>query len=253
MSLFRNKQSERSVSAPTTGGLNPALDDEIQEPVSELIASGKIKSVDKAMHDAKLAAEEARSADVVGARLVEQGRCPECHSKLTILLYTRVCSSCGWYSRAIPTTGRCIVSLANGETICCEAAIAARGDQVLCVSEGVVRAQIARSFVTMIQHDWEEEELERARRDGHRQKEGVCAWCENVIRDLPEGPVEEYVAFGAFQERYSFCSDKCAGSFRKQYSSRVHRNCYERDCNECNLCIRRYDTRSIKTSNLLPD
>lgn len=234
-------------------GLSPIMHGEIQTPVSELIASGNIKSVDKALVDAKRATEVAQSADVVGARLVEHGRCPECHNKLTILLYTRVCSSCGWYSRTVPSTGHCTVSLANGESIRCDTAISVRGDQVLCVSEGVVRAQIMRSFITMIQYHWEEDELERARKAGHRQREGVCAWCESVIHELPEGPIEEYVAFGAIQERYSFCKPKCAASFRKQYPPRVHRNCYERDCNHCELCIRRYDTRGILTTNVLAD
>jgi hypothetical protein len=48
------------------------------------------------------------------------------------------------------------------------------------------------------------------------------------------------VAFGASQERYCFCSDECYEAFRKMYPARVHRNCYERNCAECNLCIKRY-------------
>ena len=49
------------------------------------------------------------------------------------------------------------------------------------------------------------------------------------------------VAFGANQERFSFCSDECYEAFRKMYPSRVHRNCYERDCADCNLCIKHFD------------
>ena len=28
----------------------------------------------------------------------------------------------------------------------------------------------------------------------------------------------------------------------ERYPSRVHRNCYETDCAECDLCTKRYDT-----------
>ena len=48
------------------------------------------------------------------------------------------------------------------------------------------------------------------------------------------------VAFGTTQERYCFCSDECYEAFRKMYPARIHRNCYERDCEECNLCVKRY-------------
>ena len=38
-----------------------------------------------------------------------------------------------------------------------------------------------------------------------------------------------------------FCSAACYEAFRKMYPSRVHRNCYETKCSECNLCTKRYD------------
>ena len=49
-----------------------------------------------------------------------------------------------------------------------------------------------------------------------------------------------HIAFGATQERYCFCSDDCFEAFRKMYPSRVHRDCYNRDCDTCSLCQKRY-------------
>jgi hypothetical protein len=68
-----------------------------------------------------------------------------------------------------------------------------------------------------------------------------CSWCQTVANPGGDGFHLVHVAFGTFQERYSFCSDACYEAFRKMYPSRVHRNCYERDCRECDLCVKRYE------------
>ncbi|HPY90544.1 MAG TPA: hypothetical protein PLT23_07435, partial [Lentisphaeria bacterium] len=49
-----------------------------------------------------------------------------------------------------------------------------------------------------------------------------------------------HVAFGVSQERYCFCSDECYEAFRRMYPARVHRNCYDRNCNDCDFCVKRY-------------
>ena len=58
-----------------------------------------------------------------------------------------------------------------------------------------------------------------------------------------------HIAFGATQERYCFCSDDCYEAFRQMYPARVHRNCYERACDTCDLCIKRYrdEAEGIRT------
>ena len=38
------------------------------------------------------------------------------------------------------------------------------------------------------------------------------------------------------QMRYVFCSNKCNEAFQKQYPIRIHKNCYERSCLDCDLC-----------------
>ena len=37
------------------------------------------------------------------------------------------------------------------------------------------------------------------------------------------------------------------------YPSRVHRNCYERDCATCNLCQKRYDDDATEMRLLAKD
>jgi hypothetical protein len=68
-----------------------------------------------------------------------------------------------------------------------------------------------------------------------------CAWCQTVANPNGDGFHLVHVAFGMYQERYCFCSDGCYEAFRKMYPSRVHRNCYERNCRECDLCAKRYE------------
>ena len=74
----------------------------------------------------------------------------------------------------------------------------------------------------------------------------ICSWCNEALNPDEEEIYEDYVAFGTFQEHYIFCSEKHQKEFRKMYPSRIHRNCYETDCNQCELCIKRYDTHGFK-------
>jgi hypothetical protein len=79
-------------------------------------------------------------------------------------------------------------------------------------------------------------------RDGHAQAPSplLCSWCNKASDPEQDGFHLCHVAFGGFQERYCFCSDECYEAFRKMYPARVHRNCYERDCADCDLCVKRY-------------
>ena len=68
-----------------------------------------------------------------------------------------------------------------------------------------------------------------------------CGWCNQVCDPDADGFHVVQVAFGGTQERYCFCCDDCYEAFRKMYPARVHRNCYERSCTDCNLCVKRYE------------
>lgn len=67
-----------------------------------------------------------------------------------------------------------------------------------------------------------------------------CAWCNAACTPDKDGYHLVHVALGAFQERHHFCSDDCFEAFRRMYPARVHRNCYERSCRDCDFCIKRY-------------
>jgi len=69
----------------------------------------------------------------------------------------------------------------------------------------------------------------------------MCSWCNGPANPEKEGFSLVQIAFGSSQERYVFCSEQCYEAFRKMYPSRVHRNCYEHNCADCNLCTKRYD------------
>jgi len=67
-----------------------------------------------------------------------------------------------------------------------------------------------------------------------------CAWCDTPCRPEQDGFHLVHVALGSFQERHCFCCDDCYEAFRRMYPARVHRNCYERPCSECNYCTKRF-------------
>ncbi len=74
--------------------------------------------------------------------------------------------------------------------------------------------------------------------------ERPCAWCDTPCRPEQDGFHLVHIALGSFQERHCFCCDECYEAFRRMYPARVHRNCYERPCAECNYCKKRYTEES---------
>ena len=199
---------------------------------------------DTEVHDA---VREATRIDIRNIKFIEQGRCPSCRGRTENFLYTMICPTCGWYRRDMPEGGTSTVYLLDGQTIVCQHVYRGGSDAFLCIRDGVVVAEVMRSAVQRVDHDWESGELERARVSALRVRGGVCSWCEKPMEEADEGgPWLDYAAFGANQERHVFCSQKCQKSFRRQYPSRVHRNCYETNCSDCELCIKRYDTHGFR-------
>ena len=78
----------------------------------------------------------------------------------------------------------------------------------------------------------------------HEKATRPCAWCNTPCRPEKDGFHLVHVALGAFQERHSFCSDECFEAFRRMYPARVHRDCYERSCRDCDFCIKRFTDES---------
>lgn len=219
----------------------------MEKDVDELAALETPKTMIRATSEAGEAARESTREEITRIKLIEQGCCPECRSLIENFVFTQACLSCGWFRRMAPDSGRCIVHMQTGERIQCDRVVPVQGSQLLCVTDGVVRSQVMRRCVLRIEFAWDEQELDGIRKTHSRTLQGVCSWCEKNLQDAAAGgPLEEYVAFGAFQERYMLCSEKCLEAFRRQYSPRVHRNCYDTDCNACNQCIKRYDSRGFK-------
>jgi hypothetical protein len=225
-------------------GLINDKDDLLQEEISGL-AVDDLREIKRADTEAKVVVDQAKRTDLKNAMIMDQGRCPQCHSRTETFLLTRVCTNCGWFRTTNSDRGEIQVSLMSGETITCD--YVHRGeDLLLCLREGVMVAEINNSQIHRIDHNYSEEDLSYLR-NNMRRLSGSCSWCErNLEEGDEEGPYIDLVAFGMLQERYVFCSEKCQKAFRRQYRARVHRNCYERDCASCNECIKRYDSQGIK-------
>jgi hypothetical protein len=226
-------------------------DEKLKNELTELSAIGDRRELSKADSEVKEAVSKATQADIREIMLIDQGRCPLCHARTENFLFTVVCPSCGWFRRNIPSAGKSIVYLNTKEKIECDYVHHGRTDEYLCIRDGVVISEITRDMVQKIDHVWEKNDLEEARIMAHKLKTGICSWCERTLSETDEEEQgEDFVAFGAMQERYIFCSEKCQRAFRKQYPARIHRNCYEQDCNNCSLCIKRYDTHGFKRNIL---
>lgn len=222
-------------------------DAQLTEELSELAAANRPREVDRARGEAEQAINNAAMADIRGITLIERGRCPDCGGRTEAFLFTTICPSCGWYRRGQSDLGTCVVCMDDGEIVECDKVFEGRQNVLLCVKDNHVCAQLAHSHVRRINYEWADGELEVAWDRFRKQRKGVCAWCEKALgeTDDEEEPIEEYVAFGAYQERYLVCSRKCLAAFRKQYPTRIHRNCYETDCNTCKACIKRFDTTNF--------
>jgi hypothetical protein len=235
----RNREHIRAEDAPP--------DVNLKEELSELVATGDRREVDRALSDAERAVTDATSADIRGLKMIERGRCPECSARTHALLYTIICPNCGWYRRQVPDVGRCRVHLDNDEVVECDRVFPAKGGAFLCVTDGVVVDFVVQQYVKRVEYLWSPEELSSERERMRRARTGLCSWCESDLTQSEEGgPYDEYVAFGAVQEHYVFCSKKCMEAFRRQYPSRIHRNCYETDCAVCDKCVKRYDVDGFR-------
>lgn len=247
MPLFSRKNNRKREQIP-----EPVEDAAVAEELSEISAGGKRQEVVRAKDEAAKAISFATRADIKGMTLLGRGRCPECGSRTEALLFTNICSVCGWYRRTPTEQGRCVVHLDDRESIECDSVYDGKRDVVLCVKNHVVVSQVARRHIQRVDYLMDDTELAEAWERDRKQRKGVCSWCDRSLDTLADGEsaIEEYVAFGAYQERYLFCSAKCLAAFRKQYTPRIHRNCYATNCNICDQCIKRFDTTGFERMTL---
>ncbi len=266
MALFGGRSEERKKRSGSL--IDVSKDPALAEELGELARERSLKEIDRAGTEVEEAVTKAKQADIRRVMMIEHGRCPECQGRTDNYLFTHVCPSCGWYRREQPTVGKTVVHLDDGADISCDRIYRVEGDEFVCVEHGVVIALVMRRHVRRIEYQWTADELAHMRERSRKLRAGVCYWCEKDLTELEgdkppgrpgakrataaasadgeDGPFEDYVAFGVFQERYVFCAEACMVSFRRRYLSRIHRNCYETDCRSCEKCIKRYDVDGFR-------
>lgn len=207
-------------------------------------------SADVISREAHRRLKEAAEQSLRSLKVIQGGRCPKCGEHIRQHLFAAICDSCGWNTYEVPRSGGVKVHLVNSaEVLEGERAYSLKDGTILLLRQDAVVARLRREAVGWVEYIWPEEELDQRRKRVLDQLTVKCSWCEKVCDPELDGFHVVQVAFGANQERFSFCSDECYEAFRKMYPSRVHRNCYERSCADCNLCIKRYEdeVESLRT------
>ncbi len=241
--LFPFKKTEIPPALPETASpLSEALlnDDPDKfktdlQMLSEPEAGGRIQQ--QAYKEMRNAAEQS----VKRLHVLREGRCPQCGESLQQHLFVSVCDSCGWNAYSMPRFGGVKVYV-RGRTEPVEGArcYIVKDGAVLVVRNDAVVARVQKTAVERIEYDWAEGELVERRKQILERLNLNCGWCGKETSPEKDGFHMLHIAFGSTQERYCFCSDECYEAFRSMYPSRVHRNCYERSCENCNLCVKRY-------------
>jgi len=173
--------------------------------------------------------------------MIKMGRCPECREHLRRHLFASICEACGWHTYDTPRNGSVRVHLRDQSgPIDGDRCYRVKAGDMLVVKNELVIARLSRDVVGWIEYLWLPEEVDKRHREVSEHLDVACGWCSKPANPEKDGFHLVHVAFGTTQERYVFCSDECYEAFRKMYPARVDRNCYERNCAECNLCLKRY-------------
>ncbi|MDD5705133.1 MAG: hypothetical protein PHR35_04350 [Kiritimatiellae bacterium] len=223
-----------------------AHDRQILEDPKE--ANGEIE------REAQRQLREAAETSLRRLHVIQRGRCPQCGEHLRQHLFATICDSCGWNAYDAPRHGSVRVHLAGGsEVIDGERCYLLKDGALLLLRNDVVVARLQPSAVGWVEYIWDPEELDQRHKEVLDRLTISCAWCNKVADPETDGFHMVQVAFGASQERHCFCCDECYEAFRKMYPARVHRNCYERSCSECNLCLKRYEDEAEGIRTLAKD
>jgi len=186
--------------------------------------------------------------------VIQRGRCPKCGEHLRKHLFASICDACGWHTFDVPKTGLVKVHLTNSSDVVeGERCYVVKTGAVLVLRNDVVIARVPAPSVSWIEYLWKDEEVNQRHKQVVEQLTVHCGWCNGEADPEEDGFHLVHVAFGAAQERYCFCSDECYEAFRKMYPPRVHRDCYDRNCSHCNLCITRYSDEADGISMLAKD
>ena len=204
------------------------------------------------------AAREIRDAAKLSLKrlhVLQQGRCPQCGAALDQHTFYSICDACGWCSYSMPrrSGGVRVHTMHTGEVLEGDRCFVVKDGVVLVTRGDVVYARLPARAVEWIEYSWQDGELDERRKLINERLTLSCGWCGKETSSEKDGFHLVQAAFGATQERYVFCSDECYEAFRQMYPSRVHRNCYERSCEDCDLCIKRYSDESEGLRTLAKD
>ena len=205
------------------------------------------------LHEAAKEVEAKAAESLLQIQKIKLGRCPRCGPHLSTRISANICEECGWNKYDVPKYGKIIVHLKTGETVWGEHSYVLKDGYCLITRGDVVYAKFPRDAYSWIEYQWTEEELEQRRRANNAALSVPCGWCGQDADVNKDGFHLVHIAFGSSQERYCFCCDECYEAFRKTYPSRVHRNCYETNCNDCNLCLKRYGDEADGIRDLAKD
>jgi len=218
-------------------------DEEIEQYDHDLkiVGAQGVVAEERVQRKAEKAIRTAAESSLQRIHAIKLGRCPDCGHHIRQHLFASICDHCGWHTFEVPRQGSVRVHLTTGQTpIEGERCYVMKTGAVLVVMDDVVQAKIPTSSVSWIEYCWDDQELKAKHRVVLDRMTLLCAWCNQEANPEADGFHMAQVAFGSSQERYCFCCDDCYEAFRKMYPARVHRNCYERDCATCNLCMKRY-------------
>ena len=192
------------------------------------------KEAEKTVQDA--AADSLRRFHVI-----QRGHCPACGEHLRRHLFAAICTNCGWSSYSTPNSGQVRVHVrGQAEPLVGNACYTVKDGALLVIRDDVVVSRVAGRAVESIDYDWGDGEVQQLHKQVIEQMTLHCGWCGKSADPDADGFHMVQVAFGSTQERYVLCTDECYEAFRQMYPARVHRNCYERSCVVCDLCVKRY-------------
>ncbi len=239
--------------AADTQPIMPGEQEELREFDISLLRDEDGAKEEKLYQQAAKEVQHAAESSLKRMHVLRLGRCPSCGEHLQRHLFASICEHCGWHSYEAPRNGSVCVHLKNGDAIEGERCYFIKDSSLLVVKDDIVIAKIAPRSYERVEYKWDESEIKQRHRQLTERLKLSCGWCGETANPETEGFHLVHVAFGASQERFCFCSDECFEAFRKMYPPRVHRNCYDRECTDCEECIKRYSDGSEGVHALAKD
>ena len=245
-------EPENNGPVPLESQIMPEVQQEMRERAIEILDDEAGVTEKRLLREVQEEIQDAAEDSLKKLHLAQAGHCPACGEPLRRHLFAAICEGCGWHTYDVPRTGPVRIHLKKGDA-------PVEGDRcyllkigdVLLVKHDVVVARIARDAISWIEYYWTEDEDEQRYKQAVGRLSVICGWCGQPASPSHDGFHVVQVAFGSTQERHCFCSDDCYEAFRRMYPARVHRDCYERNCKDCSLCVRRYgeETEGIRMAD----